>query len=210
MCKVASKQLQFCSRSFPLPSYYPKARELRERCPGKQNCAPHHCPVVKGLLIIIILLQKQESDQTLLASDSKKRFKGLLPCHLHRKWAPSGNVSTGHHGQTPTSPLPPWAAQVQGSSKLAPASAVANMLCIITGHSVVLSELCSSWLASEHIPPAWGRDRGELVLPSADMSYVQMGSGDTTPSRRQFKTRLLEAFFVPFFPFLSFSVIGDI
>lgn len=82
----------------------------------------------------IILLQKQESDQTLCQ-------KVFLPDHLHHECAPPRQCLHGHDGQIPSSLLPPGAAQVQGSSKLVSALAVAKMLCIITGHSMVLSEL---------------------------------------------------------------------
>lgn len=189
------KTITVCSWSFPLICFPSKAGEQMQRCPGKS--ALHLCPVVTEFFMIIFLVQKQESDQTLC-------WQGLPLDWFHHKCAPSQECLHGPWLTNPNFSASSLSLQVQGSSDLVSASAAAKMLCIITEHSVVLSELCSSWLALEHIPPAWGRDRGELMLQSADTCPMfEWGEGTLhlhTGNTKQDFLRLS-----PFlFPFLSY------
>lgn len=93
----------------------------------------------------------------------------------------------------PTSPLRPWAAQVEGSSELVP-------------HSVVPSELCSSWWVLEPIPqPGEGTEgtscchlQARVLCPNGEWGRYTF----TQAIRNETAWNVL-------YSFLSFSVISD-
>lgn len=186
------KTITVCSWSFPLLCFPSKEREQRQRgrCISGKSASLHLCLVVTEFFMIIFLLQKRESDQTLC-------WKGLPLYWFHHKCAPSQERLHG-----------PWLTNPNFSaSSLSHAG---------TRQLWVGFSFSSCWNAVHHHwaqcgakwtlqlvtgigahPTSLGKgQRAAHVAVCWHMSCVWMGSGDSTPSHRQFKTRFLEAFFL--------------
>lgn len=190
------KTIAVCSWSFPLLCFLSKAGEQRQRCPRKS--ALHLCPMVTEFLMIVFLLRKQESDQTLC-------WKGLSLYWFHHKCAPSQECLHG-----------PWLTNHNFSASSL-SCAGTRQLWVGFSFSSCSNAVHHHWAqcgakwALQLVPgigahpTSLGKgQRGAHIAACWHMSCLCMGSGDTTPSHRPFKTRLLQPFsFLLSYPVLS-------